>query len=462
MSVQSVSRPAKRPAQPKHLQFERLDSRELMAAVIWENNSPPPGFHAQVQGGALVFNGSPQRDKVLVHDIIANKSQKQLVEGKSYIEIQHQDNVGRLRRGWLEQPKDRANPLNFVFYGNAGDDHFQYFDSTADPAVRRDRTIVAYGGDGNDSLHGYNQNDILFGDEGKDDLFGELGKDLLVGGVGNDRLWGDGVTRANPTQSTDADYLEGGEGVDELYGWQGGDILNGGNYWKVNDGSIDKLYGYGEADCFYLETFSDPRKKESNDLSVVQGDRPDIFGTIEPPPSYDNWLGSSLVSQPAARPFNTAAFPSERAKFATNPAAFPNLGQQYEVLGPSSTAYNCIAASVGVYSRPVWNTTPTLTWADSVYMTDHKFTERVPYNSPRGQALLADRSKEIAVVYGFKEGPEANLIQHGSVRSADGTWISKMGNLALIRHPTPESVAGGQYGQPLYIYAKTRAACGCG
>ena len=207
----------------------------------------------------MVFNGSETRDKVIVVDIVANKSQKQLTTGEKYIEIQHQDAKNKLRRGWVKQDDN----LNFTFYGKGGDDQFQYIDTTADPAPRRDRQIIAYGGPGNDNLHGYNQNDILFGDEGNDDLFGELGSDLLVGGPGNDRLWGDGVTRVKPSQDLDNDYLEGGTGTDKLYGWQGGDILNGGNYWKINDAAVDELYGGSEARLFLYREVRRPQKEGS-------------------------------------------------------------------------------------------------------------------------------------------------------------------------------------------------------
>ncbi len=83
-----MTRSSLKSATKSHLQFERLPDRLLMAGeVIWENNTPPAGFEAKVEGGALVFNGSPNRDKVLVHDIVANKAHKQLVTGSNYIEI---------------------------------------------------------------------------------------------------------------------------------------------------------------------------------------------------------------------------------------------------------------------------------------------------------------------------------------------------------------------------------------
>ena len=80
--------------------FETLENRELMAAdVVWEKNAPPPGFSAKVDKGALVFNGSESRDKVIVHDIVANSGHKQLTLGQKYIEIQHQDSTNKRNTG---------------------------------------------------------------------------------------------------------------------------------------------------------------------------------------------------------------------------------------------------------------------------------------------------------------------------------------------------------------------------
>ncbi|WP_261365047.1 hypothetical protein [Anatilimnocola floriformis] len=276
--------------QTRPLQFERLTARELMAAdVIWENNDAPAGFSVKIEAGRVVMTGSETADSVLVVDIVAKKNQKQLVTGAKYIEIDHSDAKNRLRKAWIKQD----DSLNLTFFGKGGNDKFQYIDTTADPAERRPRKIIADGGAGDDQLHGYSQNDQLFGGDGNDQLWGELGSDLLIGGAGNDRLWGDGVTSTNRSQTTDADYLEGGDGVDILYGWQGGDILNGGNYWQVSDGAVDEIYGGSEGDFFYVETFTDPRKKEAKDLSTAQGDQqPNLVNPLTLPPTREAWLRS--------------------------------------------------------------------------------------------------------------------------------------------------------------------------
>lgn len=256
-----TSKPSSRRAS-KQLQFEQLTDRLLMAAdIIWENNSPPAGFSLTIENGSLVFNGSATNDSVTVADIVAKKNQKQLVTGAKYIEISHSDDKNRLRHAWVKQD----DSLSFTFFGNNGNDKFQYIDTTADPGPRRDRVIMAHGGAGNDTLYGYSQNDALYGDNGHDDLFGGAGDDLLMGGVGNDRLWGDAVSSSNQSGTSDSDYLEGGLGVDKLYGWQGNDILNGGNYWDLHDGAVDELYGGADSDSFYLESLQEAKDMQSRD-----------------------------------------------------------------------------------------------------------------------------------------------------------------------------------------------------
>jgi hypothetical protein len=39
---------------------------------------------------------------------------------------------------------------------------------------------------------------------------------------------------------------------------------------------------------------------------------------------------------------------------------------------------------------------------------------------------------------------------------ADGTWTSKLGKMAVIRHATPDSLDGPDYGQPVAVYVRKR------
>lgn len=78
-------------------------------------------------------------------------------------------------------------------------------------------SIIADGGDANDTIEGSSTADTLIGGTGRDVLFGNAGEDRLEGSGGNDSL-------------------NGGAGSDRLYGQNGNDTLNGG-------GGNDLLFG---------------------------------------------------------------------------------------------------------------------------------------------------------------------------------------------------------------------------
>jgi type VI secretion system secreted protein VgrG len=59
------------------------------------------------------------------------------------------------------------------------------------------------------------------------------------------------------------------------------------------------------------------------------------------------------------------------------------------------------------------------------------------------------------VAYGYVGRTGAvRAVKHVALQAADGTWTSKLGHLALIRHPRVESLSGPSYGRPIAIYAR--------
>jgi hypothetical protein len=132
---------------------------------------------------------------------------------------------------------------------------------------------------------------------------------------------------------------------------------------------------------------------------------------------------------------------------------FPNLGR-VEVLAPSTGkagergAYNCIAHSVKVYNRWVWE-------GDTVAVFD-KLYGRYGYRRVKGLDYRFDSRYEKVVLYA-KVHPNGRIeCTHGSRQLADGSWTSKLGAGPLIRHARPESVAGPTYGKPIAVYVKAR------
>jgi Ca2+-binding RTX toxin-like protein len=120
------------------------------------------------------------------------------------------------------------------------------------------KPILAFGGDGNDTLQGGSAADALHGGYGNDSLIGGYGADSLYGDDGGDTLhsafadssygygggYGEGYGYGYGGSGSAGDYggaMEGGAGDDILYGSDGADALDGG------DGN-DVIIGLGGAD----------------------------------------------------------------------------------------------------------------------------------------------------------------------------------------------------------------------
>lgn len=99
--------------------------------------------------------------------------------------------------------------------GGDGDDLIQSAEGSSAPLSN---AILAFGGNGADTLRGGASGSTLSGDAGPDLIVGFTGGDYLIGGDGNDLIYsGFG---ANPGSSSPMpfDYLVGGEGNDTLIG----------------------------------------------------------------------------------------------------------------------------------------------------------------------------------------------------------------------------------------------------
>jgi len=47
-------------------------------------------------------------------------------------------------------------------------------------------------------------------------------------------------------------------------------------------------------------------------------------------------------------------------------------------------------------------------------------------------------------------------VTHAALQLRDGTWTSKLGKLALIRHRTPQDLDGPSYGVPIAVYVRAK------
>ena len=97
-----------------------------------------------------------------------------------------------------------------------------------------------YAGGGNDSMDGGAQDDIMYGGSGNDTMMGESGDDTMYGGTGEDVMHGangDDIMRGGGND----DIMFGGNNDDKMYGDSGNDIMRGMN-------GVDRLEGGSDDD----------------------------------------------------------------------------------------------------------------------------------------------------------------------------------------------------------------------
>jgi len=144
------------------------------------------------------------------------------------------------------------------FYGYGGNDTFT--NSTVKP-------VVAYGGNGNDTLRGGGASDTLRGEAGSDHLFGYGGNDTMYGSTGNDEMRG-GNGNDTMQGGDDNDTMYGDDGNDTMYGQNGVDLLYGG-------AGADNLQGGDQNDTLYGEAGDDFMTGQAGNDTLYGGDNND-------------------------------------------------------------------------------------------------------------------------------------------------------------------------------------------
>lgn len=148
------------------------------------------------------------------------------------------------------------------------------------------------------------------------------------------------------------------------------------------------------------------------------------------------------------QPLNEDKLPVDRASLEA-PAqhqAFPHLGHDYEVLGPATKIYNCIAWSIGVTDHWVWP-------GDRIEDFDRLYGQN-GYRRIQGLDYSHRPDLDKIVLYASSK-PNGRLVAtHGARQLRDGSWSSKLGQLPLIRHLEPEDLDGNVYGVPVFVYVR--------
>lgn len=138
---------------------------------------------------------------------------------------------------------------------------------------------------------------------------------------------------------------------------------------------------------------------------------------------------------------------------------FPNLGTEFEVVAPRTghpdypetqrpgvKQYNCIAWSLGITDYWVWPG-KTVREFDALYAR-HGFKRAATRNLKHEPGVVK------VALYGLLDDAGNLGATHAARQEADGTWTSKLGGAARIRHLTAEAVSGPGYGDPIAVYVK--------
>jgi Ca2+-binding RTX toxin-like protein len=133
------------------------------------------------------------------------------------------------------------------------------------------------GGNGDDTMLGYDGNDDMWGDNGDDDMFGENGDDDMWGGNGEDYMsGGDGDDEMSGGNQNDVmngddgdDVVSGDNGDDDVNGGDGDNVLYGGNGddFLSGDDGCDTMTGGDGKDVFEVHLTWDGQSFSSTDQS---------------------------------------------------------------------------------------------------------------------------------------------------------------------------------------------------
>ena len=125
--------------------------------------------------------------------------------------------------------------------------------------------------------------------------------------------------------------------------------------------------------------------------------------------------------------------------------SFPDL--TVEVVERFTNAFNCIAWTIGVRDRWVWNE------VDMNQDGYASFSEFVTFYAKHGLVPTPFEGEATVAIFGF-EGTGGRLdVKHGARREAGtGFWLSKMGQGGMIRHADLEVFDTSPYGKLLMMF----------
>ena len=128
---------------------------------------------------------------------------------------------------------------------------------------------------------------------------------------------------------------------------------------------------------------------------------------------------------------------------------FPSL--TVEVVERFTNAYNCIAWTIGVRDRWVWNE------VDMNEDGEASYSEFIAFYAKHGLVPTAFEDEATVAIFGFERLNGRIEVKHGARREErTGMWLSKMGQGALIRHPHLRVFQDSPYGKLLLMFREIR------
>jgi hypothetical protein len=123
---------------------------------------------------------------------------------------------------------------------------------------------------------------------------------------------------------------------------------------------------------------------------------------------------------------------------------FPSL--TVEVVERFTNAYNCIAWTIGVRDRWVWNE------VDMNADGEASFSEFIAFYEKHGLTPTPFEDEAVVAIFGFESNGRLD-VKHGARREQNtGFWLSKMGQGGMIRHAELQVFYDSPYGKLLLMF----------
>lgn len=152
--------------------------------------------------------------------------------------------------------------------------------------------------------------------------------------------------------------------------------------------------------------------------------------------------------------FDVTRFPQDRQRLAQPDLRrdFPRLNGDYQVLEPAGRNYNCVAHTLGITNR--WIDPVTGPANAPLAPMDRLYGQHGYQRLPALDLTPVPGVQKVVLYATAARNGSISQVTHAALQLPDGTFASKLGPLALIRHGTPQALVGPAYGAPVAVYAR--------